>query len=299
MRDRADGRDVGTVWLEQEVGLFSARLGILLGDERLFGCGIGAQVVRLVVERARAGELQVHTLALRVRRSNVCALACFENCGFVAVGSGRKLRSDGTVIEFLRMERRRVALSARGIRGYSLADHQPPDQHIRWPAAPRYTDAVLRRRRSRHGRAKRQAWLSPSAGRDVATVAEVIAARRSVRSFADAMPPREALEEILAAGLAAPYAAAMAPGTALDRRFFVLPRRSDALQAAATVIKAHALEALGEGEPPAPLGARLGPIAQGRIPGVGSAPYYVVVAERGAMMAATQQSIAHASRTCG
>ena len=86
----------------------------------------------------------------------------------------------------------------------------------------------------------------------------------------------------------------MAPGTALDRRFFVLPRRSDALQAAATVIKAHALEALGEGELPAPLGARLWPIAQGRIPGVGSAPYYVVVAERGAMMAATQQSIAHA-----
>ena len=103
---RADGRDVGTVWLEQEAGLLSARLGILLGDERLFGCGIGAQAVCLVVERARAGELQVHTLALHVRRSNVRAFACFENCGFVAVGSGRKLASDGTVIEFLRMERR-------------------------------------------------------------------------------------------------------------------------------------------------------------------------------------------------
>ena len=108
------------------------------------------------------------------------------------------------------------------------------------------------------------------------------------------MPPREAVDEILAAGLAAPYAAAMAPGAALDRRFFVLPRRSAALQAAATVIKAHALEALGEGELPAPLRARLGPIAQGRIPGVGSAPYYVVVAERGAMAAVTQQSLAHA-----
>jgi nitroreductase len=127
----------------------------------------------------------------------------------------------------------------------------------------------------------------------IATVAEVIAARRSIRSFTDAMPPREALEQILAAGLAAPYAAAMAPGAALDRRFVVLPRRSAALQAAAATIKAHALEALGEDELPAPLRARLAAVTQGRIPGVGTAPYYVVVAERGSVMAVQQQSLAH------
>jgi hypothetical protein len=145
-----------------------------------------------------------------------------------------------------------------------------------------------------------QAWASeeadvegPFSREDVATVAEVIAARRSVRSFTDIVPPREALEQILAAGLVAPYAAAMAPGATLDRRFFVLPRGSAALQAAAATIKAHALEALGEGELPAPLCARLGPIAQGRIPGVGTAPYHVVVAERGSVMAVLQQSLAH------
>ena len=134
----------------------------------------------------------------------------------------------------------------------------------------------------------------PSRSERVAAVADVIHARHSIRSFTDAVPPREALGQILAAGLAAPYAAAMAPAATLDRRFCVLPRRSAALQAAATVIKAHALEALGEGDLPAPLRARLGPIAQGRIPGVGNAPYYVVVAERGAMTAVAQQSLAHA-----
>jgi nitroreductase len=128
----------------------------------------------------------------------------------------------------------------------------------------------------------------------VAALRQVIGARRSIRDFTDAMPPREALEQILAAGLAAPNAAAMAPGAALDRRFFVLPRRSAALQAAVAVIKAHALEALGEGELAARLRSRLGPVAQGRIAGIGSAPYYVVIAERAAVMAVAQQSLAHA-----
>ena len=128
----------------------------------------------------------------------------------------------------------------------------------------------------------------------VAAIRQVIGARHSVRSFCPTVPPREALKEILAAGLAAPYAAAMAPGAALDRRFFVLPRGSAALQAVAATIQAHAVKALGEGELPAPLHARLAPVAQGRILGVGTAPYYVVVAERGSMLAVQQQSLAHA-----
>jgi hypothetical protein len=39
------------------------------------------------------------------------------------------------------------------------------------------------------------------------------------------------------------------------------------------------------------LRARLEPIAQGRIPGAGTAPNYVVAAERGATMAVQQQSL--------
>ncbi len=127
-----------------------------------------------------------------------------------------------------------------------------------------------------------------------AAVAQVIGDRRSVRTFTDEAPPRAALEQILAAGLAAPYAAAMAPGSTLDRRFFVLPRGSEASAAAKAAIQAHAVAALAGGDLPAPLRARLKPVSEGRLLGVGTAPYYVVVAERGAMMQVQQQSLAHA-----
>jgi nitroreductase len=127
----------------------------------------------------------------------------------------------------------------------------------------------------------------------VAGLTKVISERRSVRSFTDEVPAREVLEQILVAGLAAPYAAAMALGATLDRRFFVLPRGSHALVAAAAAIQAHATAALAGEALPAPLRARLEPVSQGRILGVGTAPYYVVVAERGSMMPVQQQSLAH------
>jgi nitroreductase len=121
---------------------------------------------------------------------------------------------------------------------------------------------------------------------------KVIAERRSVRSFSEAMPARKDLERIIAAGLAAPYAAAMSPGGGLDRRFFVLSPASAALSAAARAIQAHAQQALAAPETPAALRARLGPVAEGRILGVGTAPYYVVVAEPQSL--AAPQSLAHA-----
>jgi nitroreductase len=128
----------------------------------------------------------------------------------------------------------------------------------------------------------------------VTAITRVIGERRSVRRFSDEAPAREALTQVLAAGLAAPYAAAMAPGAALDRRFFVLPRGSRALTAAAAAIQAHAAAALASDQLPPPLRARLEPVARGRIPGVGTAPFYVVIAERCAMPAVQQQSLAHA-----
>jgi nitroreductase len=128
----------------------------------------------------------------------------------------------------------------------------------------------------------------------VAAVAHVISERRSVRSFADEVPSRDYLEQILAAGLAAPFAAAMAPGSGLDRRFFVLPRGSEAAAAARTAIQAHAAAAIAGGALPDALRARLEPVSQGRILSVGTAPYYVVIAERGAMIPVQQQSLAHA-----
>jgi nitroreductase len=123
-------------------------------------------------------------------------------------------------------------------------------------------------------------------------LAEVIAERRSVRAFSAALPPRKDVERIIAAGLAAPYAAAMSPEETLDRRFFVLSSASVALGAAAEAIQARARRALEAPETPLPLKARLQAIADGRVLGVGTAPYYIVVAERQGL--AALQSLAHA-----
>jgi RimJ/RimL family protein N-acetyltransferase len=101
---RADGRDVGTVWLEREADHSSARLGILLGDEALFGRGIGTEAMRLVLERARSRDLHLHKVVLHVRRDNGRAIRCYERCGFVTIESATKVRADGVRIEALRME---------------------------------------------------------------------------------------------------------------------------------------------------------------------------------------------------
>lgn len=135
--------------------------------------------------------------------------------------------------------------------------------------------------------------MSPSTDEEAARVlTEVIAARRSVRGFSEAMPARKDVERIVAAGLAAPYAAAMSAGGVLDRRFFVLSPASAALSAAAGAIQSHAQRALDSPETPAPLRARLQPVSEGRILGVGTAPYFIVVAERQGL--AAPQSLAHA-----
>jgi len=134
--------------------------------------------------------------------------------------------------------------------------------------------------------------VSPTGDFDATPILQVMAARSSVRAFGAEEPPRTAVEQVLTAGLLAPYAAAMAPGQQLDRRFFVLPRRGAALARAVAAIQAHARAVLAGGQAPAPLRARLEPVAEGRVPGVGDAPYYVVIAERGPA-AVQQQALGH------
>jgi len=101
---RADGVDVGTVWLEREAPASAARLGVFLGDEALFGLGIGGRAVALTLKKAP--ELAVCMVALHVRQENDRAIACYEKCGFVPVGSGVKRKPDGGDVRYLRMERR-------------------------------------------------------------------------------------------------------------------------------------------------------------------------------------------------
>jgi len=97
------GRDVGTIWLES-VGSDQAVLGILLGEESIFGLGVGQKAINLALEKARQlGRFR--TVLLNVRENNTRAIACYQKCGFHVVASGVKRSNTGTDISYLTMQR--------------------------------------------------------------------------------------------------------------------------------------------------------------------------------------------------
>jgi nitroreductase len=146
--------------------------------------------------------------------------------------------------------------------------------------------------------------FDPSA---VTILDEIINARRTFRMFRPEVPPKAQISEIIQAGLAAPFAAAAVGGTGNDyfRRFFVFPKDSRGLAIAGGLLmqKVHMMaEELGNGmkHDPAlqskaePFARRLEMIRKaGVVPGVETAPYYIVVAERKGFPPVEQQSIAH------
>ncbi len=135
---------------------------------------------------------------------------------------------------------------------------------------------------------------------------QILAERRSHRLFKPEVPPKEAIMRIIHAGLLAPYAAA-AIGNSTDyfRRFFVMKNGSVTMTAAAPLvmkqvtIMAEDLEKEMEKNPTLRKKAisfvqRLTMIRKmGGVPGIGTAPYYVVVAERKGFPPVEQQSLAH------
>ena len=135
---------------------------------------------------------------------------------------------------------------------------------------------------------------------------QVLADRRSHRVFRPEFPPDDDIRRILHAGLLAPFAAA-AVGTSKDyfRRFFVFRRGSKSLEAAIPLVRgqvsrmAEDLEKAMEKD--AGLRAKAVMFAHrlsqfkkmGFVPGVGTAPYYIVVAERKGFPPVELQSLAH------
>ena len=132
---------------------------------------------------------------------------------------------------------------------------------------------------------------------------EIIAARRSIRSFKQDAPPREMIEAILQAGLLAPFAG-LAVGSGKDyRRFVVIPRDSGVSARAAEIIKRqmvlmfdHLRQKMQQDPAFAQQGKafakRLEMIAEHGLP-IGNAPYYIVVAERKGIPPVEAQSLAH------
>jgi nitroreductase len=135
---------------------------------------------------------------------------------------------------------------------------------------------------------------------------EILATRRSYRMFLPVVPPEDDIRRIIHAGLLAPYAAA-AVGSAKDyfRRFFVFRNGSASMAAAKPLVFDHvnvmaaALDHDMAENPRLRAQAvtfvqRLSMIQKmGMVPGVGTAPYYIVVAEKKGFPPVGQQSLAH------
>jgi nitroreductase len=119
-------------------------------------------------------------------------------------------------------------------------------------------------------------------------------------------PGEDEIRRILHAGLLAPFAAATT-GSSGDyfRRFFVMRNGSESMKAAASLALKEAEKMAGELElamkSDPSLRAKATGFARmlsrfldtGAVPGIGTAPYYIVVAERRGFPPAEAQSLAH------
>ena len=133
----------------------------------------------------------------------------------------------------------------------------------------------------------------------------IIMARRTNRAFAKEPQPRAAIEQIIHAGLWAPYAAVAVGGRADFRRFFVFAQGTQAMAEAARLVQLRArsfLESMksavgtgpaGSGAAPAYLG-RIKALAENGHPSLKTAPYFIVLAEYQGIPASGLQSLAHA-----
>jgi nitroreductase len=138
------------------------------------------------------------------------------------------------------------------------------------------------------------------------TLDQILAQRRSYRMFRPEFPPEDAIRRIIHAGLLAPFAAA-AVGNSTDyfRRFFVMKKGSQSMNEASSLAMAeiHRMsESLDEDMKNNPrlreraigFARRLAMIKnRGIVPGIGTAPYYIVVAERKGFPPVELQSLAH------
>jgi nitroreductase len=124
----------------------------------------------------------------------------------------------------------------------------------------------------------------------------LIRARRSVRAFSSTPPSREDVEAIIQAGLLAPFGALAVVGKPDFRKVFVFRRSSDATEAAASILKnriARQADELAKNMGPAPFVQNLKRIGQEGVPGVGTAPYFIVLGERKGMPPVAAQSLCY------
>ncbi len=133
---------------------------------------------------------------------------------------------------------------------------------------------------------------------------EIVKSRHSIRVFNEEKPPKELIEEIVEAGMLAPYAAA-AVGNEIDfRRFFVFQKDTKSIETLALLMKNKAADGVQHFESLIiekpfmkskfqPFLNRLKMVVDKGVPGVSTAPYFIIVAELRGIPPAEQESLAH------
>jgi nitroreductase len=131
----------------------------------------------------------------------------------------------------------------------------------------------------------------------------ILEARRSIRRFTSEIPPKELIEQIIKAGLWAPYSGLAVAGKDY-RRFVVIPRESKVTAQLQELLKRKAMflsekmtkkmeQSSFAREHGQAFAERLKMTSRNGVPGLGFAAYYVVVAERKGIPAVEHRSLAH------
>lgn len=132
---------------------------------------------------------------------------------------------------------------------------------------------------------------------------QTILNRRSIRQFSEEIPSKDLIESVINAGRLAPFAAASSLNK-YSRKFIVVSRANSILMELAEIVKKQAQKAFEELSRQIEVVPGLkerANIFMGRLEmvmkqgplGIGTAPYYIVVAEPKGIPDAQMQSIAH------
>ncbi|HWQ67255.1 MAG TPA: nitroreductase family protein [Methanospirillum sp.] len=134
----------------------------------------------------------------------------------------------------------------------------------------------------------------------------IISERRTHRKFTDETVPDSTIMEIIHAGLHAPYAGAAVSGSSeYFRKFFVIRKDSETMKALKPFIFHEVEEMATELEKAAARNEDFADLAggfikrlamirkMGSVPGVGTAPFYIVIAEKKGFPPVEQASLAH------
>jgi len=133
---------------------------------------------------------------------------------------------------------------------------------------------------------------------------EIVRSRRSVRSFKEDKPPKSLVNEIISAGMLAPYASQAAGDKEDFRRFFVFENNTVSMETASRFMMRKAADGVQHfekliSEKPVlkpkfqPFLEKLSAAGGKGVLGVGTAPYFIVVAELRGVPPVENESLAH------